>query len=299
MIKFLTGVNMKVLVTGDTGFIGRNMKDLLENRGVEVLGYSIDKGFDIFIKNQLEEWIRKSDIVMHFAADAKPGESVNTPIETIDVNVKGSLNVLEACRKFNKTLVYPSSCEIYGDSNKPITEDFSLNPPNPYAASKAAIDRICYTYYKSYGLDVKIVRFFNPYGPFQQLNKIMPTFYRQAIKNEPISVFGDGSDTRDYVFVKDIVRGMEKAINLDAGDAINLATGIATTNLQVAEMIKKLTNSNSDIKFVEYPKLFGGIINQVGANEKAKNLIGWEPEVLLLDGLKITIDWLKEVYNYE
>lgn len=290
---------MKILITGDTGFIGKNMQGFLEEKSIEVLGYSIDKGFDIFNRSQLEDEMKKTDLVMHFAADARPGESIDSPVETLDVNIKGSLNVLESCRKLGKPFVYPSSCEIYGDSNVPIKEDFPMNPSNPYSASKVAIDRICFMYYKTYHLDVKIVRFFNPYGPFQQLNKIMPTFFRQAMEGRPISVFNDGSDTRDYVYVKDIVRGMYKAIDLPAGEAINLATGIATTNLQIAELIKKLTNSNSVIEFKEYPRLFGGIINQVGSNEKAKRLIGWAPEVHLEEGLKITIKWLKEVYNYD
>ena len=290
---------MKVLLTGDTGFIGRNMILLLESEGEEVIGYSIDNGLDIFNKQSLEEHIQKSDLIMHFAADARPGESINTPLETIDMNIKGSLNILEGCRKFNKTLIYPSSCEIYGDSDTPIKEDYPLKPTNPYAASKAAIDRFCYTYFKAYRLDVKIVRFFNPYGPYQQLNKIMPTFFRQAMKGEQITVFNDGSDTRDYVFVDDIVRGMWLAKDLPAGEALNLATGRATTNLQVAELIIEYTNSKSTVNFTEYPKLFGGITKQVGNNDKAKKLIGWSPQVQLEDGLKRTIGWLKEVYNYE
>jgi nucleoside-diphosphate-sugar epimerase len=290
---------MKVLITGDTGFIGKNMKNYLENIGIETIGYSRRNGYDIFNKNLLEEYIKKSDIVIHFAAEAKPGESILTPIKTIDVNIKGSLNVLEGCRKYNKTLIYPSSCEIYGNSEIPIKEDFPLNPTNPYAASKAAIDRFCYMYYKAYNLDVKIVRFFNPYGPYQQLNKIMPTFFRQAMEQKPITVFNDGSDTRDYVYVEDIVRGTWLSKDLPPGEAVNLATGIATTNLQIAQLIKKLTNSDSPITFVNYPKLFGGIKKQVGNYDKAKKLLNWKPNFSLEEGVKKTIEWLKNVYNYE
>jgi nucleoside-diphosphate-sugar epimerase len=143
-------------------------------------------------------------------------------------------------------------------------------------------------------LDVKIVRLFNPYGPHQQLNKIMPTFYFQAIKNKPITVFGDGSDIRDYVYVKDIVKGLWLARNLPAGEVVNLATGRATTNLEVAKLVKELTGSRSETRFVDYPKAFGGIKAQVGSYEKAKRLMGWEAETPLEKGLKETIDWLKE-----
>jgi len=290
---------MRVLVTGDTGFIGSNMKDFLLKKGVEVIGYSRSKCLDVLDLKTLESFVRDVDLVYHFAADAKPGESVFRPVETIEVNIKTTLNVLEACRKYNVPLIYPSSCEIYGDSKILITEDFPLNPPNPYATSKAAADRICYTYYKTYGLDVKIVRLFNPYGPRQQLNKIIPTFYFQAKKGEPITVYGDGSDTRDYVYIDDIVRGLWLARKLPAGEVINLATGRATTNLEVAKMIKELTGSESPIVFVDYPKAFGNIKHQVGSYEKAKRLISWEPEVKLEDGIKRTIQWLEENFGGE
>ena len=281
------------LLTGDTGFIGTNMKSLLLEENVEVLGFSRKKGYDIFNKNQLRSEIKKCDLVYHFAAEAKPAESVLNPVHTVEVNLMGSLNVLEVCRELRVPLVYPSSCEIYGDSQTPISEGFPINPTNPYAASKAAIDRFCYMYHKCYGLDVKIVRLFNPYGPHQQLNKIMPTFYFQALKNMPITVYGDGSDIRDYVYVKDITKGLWLAKNLPAGEAVNLATGRATTSLEVAKLVKELTGSSSEIKFVEYPKAFGGIKAQVGSYEKAKRLMGWEPETLLKKGLRETIDWLK------
>jgi len=286
---------MIALLTGDTGFIGSNMKDFLIKRNVEVIGFSRRRGFDIFDMDQLRKAVKKCDIVYHFAAEAKPGESVLNPVHTVEVNIRGSLNVLEACRQIGVPLIYPSSCEIYGDSKIPIKEDFPINPPNPYAASKAAIDRLCYTYYKCYGLDVKILRLFNPYGPRQQLNKIMPTFYFEAVKNEPITVYGDGSDTRDYVYIDDIVKGLWLGRRLPAGEVVNLATGKATTNLEVAHLIKEIIGSKSKIIFVDYPKAFGGIRNQVGSYEKAERLISWKPETSLREGLKKTIEWLSQI----
>ena len=282
------------MITGDTGFIGTNMKHFLIKKNIEVVGYSRRHGFDVLNFEQLCAIAKTCDLIYHFAAEAKPGESVLKPVETININLKGALNVLEVARKYDIPLIYPSSCEIYGDSQKPIKEDHPLNPPNPYAASKAAIDRICYMYYKCYGVDVKIVRLFNPYGPYQQLNKIIPTFFFQAIKNKPITVYGDGTDTRDYVYIDDIVRGLWLARKLPPGEVINLATGKATTNLEIAKIIKRLTGSNSPIVFVKYPKTFGGIRKQVGSYEKAKQLLGWEPKVDIVEGIKRTIKWLEE-----
>lgn len=288
---------MKVLVTGHTGFIGSNMVKFLEKEdsGIEIIGYSKNKGQDLFDVNKLRRTVKGCNIVYHFAAYAKPAESVLNPSKAIEINIKGTLNVLEACKMYNVPLIYPSSCEIYGDSEDPITEDFPINPPNPYAASKAAADRICYTFFKTYDLDVKIVRLFNPYGRNQQLNKIIPTFYFQAVKNEPITIFGDGSDTRDYVHVEDIVNGLWLSQELPPGDAINLATKKATTNLEVAKIIIEITDSKSELCFVDYPKVFGNIRNQIGSYEKAKNLIGWEPKVDLLHGIKKTVEWLNEI----
>lgn len=289
---------MKVLITGDTGFIGRNMRQYLEKRGIEVIGFSRSRGQNLLNFDKFKTFVKQElplDIIYHFAAEAKPGESVFKPIETIEVNIKTTLNVLEVCRAFDIPLLYLSTCEVYGDSRVPITEDFPLKPPNPYAASKVAAERICYAYYRSYGLDVKIVRIFNPYGPYMQLNKAIPVFYKQAIHNKPITVYGDGSDARDYVYIEDIVRGLWLATKLSPGETINLATGRPVTNLELANIIKDLTGSSSEIIFVDYPPKFGGIRYQVGSYEKAKKLIKWEPKTDIISGIKRTIEWLKEV----
>ncbi|MFO8109819.1 MAG: GDP-mannose 4,6-dehydratase [Thermoplasmata archaeon] len=285
---------MKVMITGNTGFIGSNMENFLAKKSdVEIIPYSRSNGKDIFDKNTLKNEVEKVDLVIHFAAYAKPGLSIKEPEKAVKLNVDGCMSVLEACRKHDTPIVYPSSCEIYGDSLKPITEDFPLKAPNPYSASKAAADQLCHAYYKSYGLGVKSVRLFNPYGPNQQMNKIIPVFYKQAVRDKDITVYGDGSDTRDYVFVDDIVRGLWDARKLEPGEIINLATGVSTTNKEVAEMVIKYTDSDSNINFVDYPENFGNIINQVGSGEKAKKMMGWEPKVDLKTGLKKTISWLE------
>lgn len=272
------------------------MFSFLKNiEGIKPIGYSRSTGQNVLDSSKVEEYVEKSDWVYHFAAYAKPGKSQKEPNRAIKENINGCLNLLNSCRKHDVPLVYPSSCEIYGDSEEPITEDFPLNPPNPYAASKAAADRICFSYFKSYGLDVKIVRLFNPYGPRQQLEKIMPTFYSQAVKGEDLTVYGDGSDTRDYVFIDDIIRGLWAARNLPKGEAVNLCTGKETSNFEMAELILELLDSSSEISFTSYPEEFGGIKNQVGSNKKAIKLIGWRPKIGLKEGLKRTIKWLEGV----
>jgi nucleoside-diphosphate-sugar epimerase len=284
---------VKALVTGHTGFLGKNLVPELEKQGTTVIGYSSKEGNDILDASRLWQASRNVDVVYHLAAYAKPAESLQNPGLAVDVNVRGTLNVLEACRKNNFLLVYPSSCEIYGDSMEPIIEQHELNPPNPYAASKAAADRLCYSFARTYKIKVATLRLFNPYGAHQQLNKIIPTFYSQAIGDKPITVYGQGTDTRDYTHINDITRALLMAHKLPSGETVNLCTGNALTNMQVAKMVKEKTQSSSPILTAEYPALFGGIRHQVGSNSKAKQLIGWEPKTKFEDGLDKTINWLK------
>jgi nucleoside-diphosphate-sugar epimerase len=284
---------VKALVTGHTGFLGKNLVPELEKQGTTVIGYSSKEGNDILDASRLWQASRNVDVVYHLAAYAKPAESLQNPGLAVDVNVRGTLNVLEACRKNNFLLVYPSSCEIYGDSMEPIIEQHELNPPNPYAASKAAADRLCYSFARTYKIKVATLRLFNPYGAHQQLNKIIPTFYSQAIGDKPITVYGQGTDTRDYTYINDITRALLMAHKLPSGETVNLCTGNALTNMQVAKMVKEKTQSSSPILTAEYPALFGGIRHQVGSNSKAKQLIGWEPKTKFEDGLDKTINWLK------
>ena len=288
---------MRILITGDTGFIGKNLSRFLKDLDVKIKSFSRSSRKDILDLEKVFQDTKDVDLVYHLAAYANPAESLRYPIEAFQVNVMGTLNILEACRKHGFSLIYVSTCEIYGDSQEPIKEDHPIRPPNPYAASKAAADRACYCYHKAYGIDVKILRLFNPYGPYQQLTKIIPVFYSQAIRNMPITVYGDGTDTRDYTYIEDVIRALWLARNLKGGEVVNVCTGIATTSLQVAKLIIELTDSQSEIRFVDYPKLFGGIRKQVGCPDKIKQILGWKPEYTLKQGLIKTIEWLQTVFE--
>ena len=286
---------MKVLVTGHTGFIGSNLLEFLRRAHEDLLVCSRSTGCDLGQRDVAQKAVDKAELVIHLAADARPAESLNTPWDTFLTNSQLTTNVALACRDLHVPLVHVSSCEVYGDFGGVITEDTRFAPTNPYAASKAAIDRLLYAFYKSYGLDVKIVRAFNPYGPHQQLNKILPTFFRQAKEGRPLTVYGDGQDTRDYVYIEDIVRGIWEARTLPAGEAVNLATGVATTNKHLAEMVLRKLGSHSEILFTQYPKPFGGIRFQVGSFAKAQELISWKPSTSLEDGIEQTFEWLEAI----
>lgn len=286
---------MRILVTGHTGFIGSNLTPYLESLGHTVVSCSRRTGCDAGDSEVVLAKLGRCDLAYHLAADARPAESLLSPWETLEANLRTTTVVGRACARIGVPLVYASSCEIYGDSKEPLSEESPLRPTNPYAASKLAGDRLLFSFHKCYGLDVKIPRLFNPYGPHQQLTKILPTFYGQAVEGKDLTVYGDGSDTRDYVYIDDIVTGLWEARRLQAGEVINLATGIKTTNKQVAEMVIRKTRSRSVLKFMPYPNIFGGIKNQVGSGEKAKRLLGWEPRVTLDRGLDLTIKWLESL----
>lgn len=286
---------MRIFITGHTGFIGSNLVAYLESLGHTIVGCSRKEGCDAGDFDSVALKLGDCDLAYHLAADARPAESLLSPWETLNANLKTTSNVGLACSRAKVPLVYVSSCEIYGDSRTQITEDSPLAPTNPYAASKLAGDRLLYSFYKCYNLDVKMPRLFNPYGPHQQLNKIIPTFYKLAKQNLPLTAYGDGTDTRDYVYIDDIVRGLWEARRLSSGEAVNLATGVKTTNKQVAEMIVRKTGSRSELRFAPYPDIFGGIHNQVGSNLKAMNTLGWIPKVSLEVGIDNTLKWLESL----
>jgi len=286
---------LKILVTGHSGFIGTNLCAHLSSLGHDLVKCSRGAGCDLNDSNAARSAVRGVELVFHLAADARPAESLASPWETYLTNSRTTTNVALACRDSATPLVYTSSCEIYGDWQGRITEETRFAPTNPYAASKAACDRLLYSFHHAYGLDVKLVRLFNPYGPGQQLNKILPTFYYQAKKNGPLTVFGDGNDTRDYVFISDIVKGIWEGRRLPPGEAVNLATGVATTSNAVAKLIIDKLHSSSTITNTPYPKLFGGIKYQMGSFEKAEHLLGWKPTTSFEAGVNKTIQWLESL----
>ena len=286
---------MRVLITGDTGFIGSNVKNLAVSKGHDVIGFSRGNGNDILDTDSVDKAVAGADLVIHAAAFADPAASIKEPEAAIESNLLGTLYVLQACLRENVPCVYLSSCEIYGDNDGAINELSPFKPPNPYAMSKASGDLLCYTFHRSYQADVRSVRLFNPYGPLQQLNKIVPRFYFQAVKNQPLTIYGDGSDTRDYVFIEDVVKGIWESQRAPPGTSLNLASGIKTSTVEFANLVIDLVGSDSKVTNVDYPANFGGIYRQLGDASIAKQLVQWEPKVSLVDGVSRTIDWLRTI----
>ena len=277
---------MKIFITGAAGFIGGHLMEKLIKDGHEVRGKDnwfhasknpiiekVNYG-DIRYYSQIEEYVKWSDVVFHLAAQIHVDRSIESPQETIDINVTGTLNILEAVRKYNKKMVFASSSEVYGTQKYSsfycgcqdsegirfnnlgdIPEIHPLDAQSPYAASKVAGDRLCKSYFDTYGTQVSILRNFNTFGPYQadeSYGGVIAIFTRCALKGEPIRIFGDGEQERDYMPVSEAIRGYEFCINEGLyGRPVNIGTGETVKIKEVAKRIKDITKSKSKIIYVK------------------------------------------------
>jgi UDP-glucose 4-epimerase len=309
----------KVIVTGGCGFIGSHLVDELLSRGYSVRILSRPKCGMVnvqHVKDKVEhidcditdyssiEAAVDSDVdgILHLAALINVDESREKPLAFLDTNVRGTMNLLEVARKKGiGKFLHMSTCEVYGNiPDGRANEEHLPNPRSPYAASKFAAERYVLSYaYTFENPKITIIRGFNQYGPRQHSGKwgaVIPKFITTVLRGGKIKIFGDGSQTRDYVFVKDTVRGIVDAYekSLENGEVINLATGVETSIKDIAEKVCNILNkSQSDV--VEYSEgRPGELVRSCGSSSKAKKLLGWEPSVSFDDGLKKTIDWFKE-----
>ena len=318
---------MRALITGGAGFIGSHLSERLLENGHSVLILdnlstgSIDniahlKGrqeFEYFIdtvNNEplLAELIDRSDVVFHFAAAVGVKLIVEQPVHTIETNVHGTEVVLKNANKKKKLVVIASTSEVYGKSNDvPFREDSDLVlGPTPkhrwaYACSKAIDEFLALAYWKERKLPVIIVRFFNTVGPRQtgQYGMVIPNLVRQALAGEPITVFGDGTQSRAFTHVSDVVGALLKLVAEPKaiGQVINIGTTQEITILQLAERIRELSGSPSPIRFVPYDQAyesgFEDMPRRVPDLTRVRALIGYEPKNGLDDILEQVIDYFR------
>jgi len=241
----------------------------------------------------------KPEIIFHLGAEAYVNKSFDQPREVIDANVTGTLNVMHSClteemkpAPFIKRIVITSSSEIYGTYSIPINETFVMNPSSPYGASKAAADRLAYSYYNTYNLPIAIIRPFNTYGP-RHTYDAPPRFIDLALQGKDITIYGSGEQSRDLMYVDDtvdafLIMGMdEKAI----GKSVNFGTGRDTKIIELAEKIINISESNS--KIVHLPPRLSEVQRLCCDNTKAKQLFNWQPKVLIDEGLRRNIEYAK------
>ncbi len=317
---------MKVLVTGSEGFIGSHLTELLVEKGFEVkafvrYNFKNDWGWleESKYKNDIEIYtgdvrdfdsvydaMKDVDVVFHLAALIGIPYSYISPLAYIKTNTEGTYNILESGRKLNlKRIIITSTSEIYGTAQYvPIDEKHPYNPQSPYAASKAVADHLALSYYRSFGTPVTIIRPFNTYGPRQSARAVIPTIISQILAGKKQIKLGNLSPTRDLNYVKDIANGFI-TVGLHentVGDVYNLGTGQEISIGDLAEKIIELTEKEVEIiEDTQRIRPEKSEVERLLSNaEKARKVTGWKPKYTLEEGLKETIDWIKDnLHNYK
>jgi len=310
---------MKSLVTGGAGFIGSFLCERLLNEGHEVIcldNLSTGKESNIehllenpkfqFIKHDVTEPINlKVDFIFHLASPASPVDYEKLPIETSMANSLGTFNMLNLAKKNKSRILLASTSEVYGEpSVHPQKEDYwgNVNPigvRSCYDVSKRFAENLTINFFRKYALDVRIARIFNTFGPRMRLDdgRAIPNFIVQSLTGKPITVYGDGKQTRSFCYISDMIDGLTRLMFKDnlSGKVVNLGNTGERTIISVAELIKEITESKSEIIFK--PLLEDDPTRRRPDITKAKRLLNWEPKIDLNEGLKKTIQWFKKELN--
>ena len=307
-------MGQRVVITGAAGFIGSHLAEALLDRGDSVVG--IDNlstgdaanlthlaGRDFrFVRHDVSSYIDLDgpvDAVLHWASPASPIDYLERPIPTLKVGALGTHNALGLAKAKQATFVLASTSEVYGDPlEHPQTESYwgNVNPIGPrgvYDEAKRFAEAMTTAYRRYHGLDTKIVRIFNTYGPRMRVRdgRAVPNFIAQALRGEDLTVYGDGTQTRSFCYITDLVDGILRLMRSDTNDPVNLGNPDETTVAGIAERIIRLTGSSSRIVHeplpVDDPKVRQPDIG------RARAVLGWEPRVSLAEGLTETIAWFR------
>ena len=310
--------NKNIIITGGAGFIGTNLaRTLADDNNVTIIDDlstgKIENIQDLINENKIKfikgsitdlDLLKKSfknvDYVFHQAALASVPQSFEDPVKTNNINLNGTVNVLIASRDNNvEKVVWASSCAVYGDNTDlPLKETSSTNPLSPYAATKLAGELYANIFSNVYNLPIVSLRYFNVYGPWQNPHgdyaAVIPLFISKILDDQPLVIYGDGKQTRDFIFVEDVVRAniffAEKAEN----GVFNIGCGVKTSINEIAKMILKISNKN-DTEIIYKEKREGDIKDSFSDISKMKKT-GFKPEYSLEAGIRKTYNWFKEHY---
>ena len=309
-------VTMNIVITGGSGFVGSYLCEKLINDGhkiividnlltgsTENINNLLDNENFSFIEHDVQDHIEiedKVDYVLHFASAASPKAYTEHPVNTLKAGSVGTINTLGLAKKHSAEYLLASTSEVYGDPLiSPQNEEYwgNVNPNGErsmYDEAKRFAEAAVATYSRSYGLKTKIVRIFNTYGPRMQLNdgRVVTNFIVQALRNENITIYGDGTQTRSFSYVEDTVAGIISLMNSTEYDVFNIGNPNEMTIGKLAENIIKLTDSTSEIKYLELPN--DDPKQRKPDITKAKTKLNWEPKVNLDEGLSKTIKWVEE-----
>ena len=306
---------MNIVITGGSGFVGSYLSEKLINDGHEIIvvdnlltgsteniNHLMQNENFSFIEHDVQNHIEienKVDYVLHFASAASPKAYTEHPVNTLKAGSVGTINTLGLAKRHDAEYLLASTSEVYGDPLiSPQTEEYwgNVNPNGErsmYDEAKRFAEAAVATYSRSYDLKTKIVRIFNTYGPRMQLNdgRVVTNFIVQALRNENITIYGDGSQTRSFSYVEDTVAGIISLMNSSEYDVFNIGNPNEMTVGQLAEKIIELTDSTSEIKYLELPN--DDPKQRKPDITKAKTKLNWEPKVNLEDGLTKTIKWVE------
>jgi len=310
---------MKILITGGAGFLGSHLCESLISQGHFVIcvdnlvtgslanvQHLLSDGSFQFIEQDVSAGVKIDgdiDYVLHFASPASPIDYQRLPIETLKVGSLGTLNALDLARVKKARFLLASTSEVYGDpSQNPQKEDYwgNVNPVGPrsvYDEAKRFSEAMTMAYHRHYGIDTKIARIFNTYGPRMKSGdgRAIPTFVTQAFNGKPLTIFGDGSQTRSFCYVSDLIKGINRLMLSDIPGPVNLGNPEELTILGLARKILDLAGNGSHLIFKPLPE--NDPKQRRPDITRARNSLGWNPTVSLDQGLAETIEWFKNSVN--
>ncbi len=311
----------KVLITGAAGFLGSHLCDRFIHEGYEVIGMdnlitgdlkNIEHLFKLkefeFYHHDVSTFVHVPgdlDYILHFASPASPIDYLKIPIQTLKVSSLGTHNMLGLARAKNARILVASTSEIYGDPNvHPQTEEYwgNVNPVGPrgvYDEAKRFQEAMTMAYQRIHDIETRIVRIFNTYGPRMRLNdgRVLPAFIGQALRGEDITIFGDGSQTRSFCYVDDLVEGIFRLLLSDYDMPVNIGNPDEITIAEFAEEIINLTGTNQSIVYKDLPE--GDPAKRRPDITKAREILDWEPKIHRAQGLRLTFEYFKSLSHDE
>lgn len=309
---------MRVLITGAAGFVGSHLCDRFLAEGHEVVGmdnlitgamrniaHLIEHPNFTFIHHDVTQHIHIDgalDAILHFASPASPIDYLKLPIQTLKVGALGTHNTLGLARAKGARYLLASTSEIYGDPLvHPQPETYvgnvdAIGPRGVYDEAKRFAEAMTMAYHRAHGVDTRIVRIFNTYGPRMRLNdgRVVPNFIAQALKGEPLTVYGDGRQTRSFQYIDDLIEGVYRLLHSDYTQPVNIGTPFEKSILEFAEIVNELTGNSAGIIFKD-ERIQGDPQTRRPDTTRARTLLDWEPQVDLYDGLRRTIAYFREV----
>lgn len=313
---------MRILITGAAGFLGSHLCDRLLAEGHDVIGMDNfitgsaenlahlagNERFS-FIRHDVSNFIfvpGKVDAVLHFASPASPNPTsrygyVNLPIQTMKAGALGTHNTLGVARKYGAKYLLASTSEIYGDPlEHPQKESYwghvdPIGVRSVYDEAKRFAEALTMAYHRFHGIDTRIVRIFNTFGPRMHLEdgRVVPNFIQQALRGEPLTVYGDGSQTRSFCYVDDLIEGIVRLLYSNEHLPVNLGNPEETSILEFAEMINRIVGNHAGIVFRPQARLEGDPQRRQPDIQRGKEILGWQPHVSLEDGLRKTIAYFR------